>query len=195
MLCNMIFVCFCDERPCCTTQANMTTSNFLRQLQSAPDGYTFKSSPEQPAATLTREGKWLFHMDMHTQTRSLSLSLSLLSHTHTHTHTHTPLCFQSDIWRLISYDTISEWLYSPGQCRVIRCFSFTLSLPARWVIIKTLFPINTNFYILTNCLQPKFRKCWDVFLIWIKWKLKDFQITWANILFTIEHREHKCLKG
>ncbi len=27
-----------------------------------------------------------------------------------------------------------------------------------------------------------------------KWKLKWFQITWANILFTIEHREHnKCL--
>ncbi len=25
-------------------------------------------------------------------------------------------------------------------------------------------------------------------------KMKDFQITWANILFTIEHREHnKCL--
>jgi len=26
------------------------------------------------------------------------------------------------------------------------------------------------------------------FKIWIKCKLKDFQITWANILFTIEHR-------
>ncbi len=24
---------------------------------------------------------------------------------------------------------------------------------------------------------------------YIKWKLKDFQITWANISFTIEHRE------
>ncbi len=36
----------------------------------------------------------------------------------------------------------------------------------------------------------------DVFLIWIKFKLKDFQITWENhnILFTIEHIEHnKCL--
>ncbi len=34
------------------------------------------------------------------------------------------------------------------------------------------------------------------FLIWIKWKLKDFQITLANILFTMEHREHnKCLNG
>ncbi len=32
------------------------------------------------------------------------------------------------------------------------------------------------------------------YLIWIKWKLKEFQITWANILFTIEHRWHnKCL--
>ncbi len=29
--------------------------------------------------------------------------------------------------------------------------------------------------------------------IWIKWKLKEFQITWANILFTIEHRKQKCL--
>ncbi len=28
------------------------------------------------------------------------------------------------------------------------------------------------------------------FFFWIKWKLKDFQITWANILFTIEHREY-----
>ncbi len=26
------------------------------------------------------------------------------------------------------------------------------------------------------------------FKIWIKWKLKEFQIIWANILFTIEHR-------
>ncbi len=32
------------------------------------------------------------------------------------------------------------------------------------------------------------------FKIWIKLKLKDFQITWDIILFTIEHREHnKCL--
>ncbi len=29
-----------------------------------------------------------------------------------------------------------------------------------------------------------------------KMKTKDFQITWANILFTVEHREHnKCLNG
>ncbi len=42
--------------------------------------------------------------------------------------------------------------------------------------------------------QPEFWKCWDIFKIWIKLKLKDFQITWAYILFTIEHREHnKCL--
>ncbi len=37
---------------------------------------------------------------------------------------------------------------------------------------------------------------WYIKLIWIKWKLKEFQITWANILFTVEHREHnKCLNG
>ncbi len=27
------------------------------------------------------------------------------------------------------------------------------------------------------------------FFFLIKWKLKDFQITWANILFTIEQRK------
>ncbi len=32
------------------------------------------------------------------------------------------------------------------------------------------------------------------FFMQLKLKLKDFQITWANILFTIEHREHnECL--
>ncbi len=44
------------------------------------------------------------------------------------------------------------------------------------------------FFCFFLHLQPEFRKCWDVFKILIKWKLKDFQITWANILFTIEHR-------
>ncbi len=37
-------------------------------------------------------------------------------------------------------------------------------------------------------LQPEFRKCWDVCKILIKGKIKEFQITWANNLFTIEHR-------
>ncbi len=40
-------------------------------------------------------------------------------------------------------------------------------------------------------IQPKLRKCYDVFKVLIKWKLKEFQITSANILFTAEHREHK----
>ncbi len=31
------------------------------------------------------------------------------------------------------------------------------------------------------------------FCFFIKWKLKELQITWANILFTKEHREHTCL--
>ncbi len=31
------------------------------------------------------------------------------------------------------------------------------------------------------------------FFVWIKWKLKDFQITWANILFEIEYKEHKWI--
>ncbi len=35
-----------------------------------------------------------------------------------------------------------------------------------------------------------------IIIFGIKWKLKYFQITWANILFTIEHWEHnKCLNG
>ncbi len=47
---------------------------------------------------------------------------------------------------------------------------------------------------LPQFIQPEFRKCRDIFKMWIKWKLKVFQITWANILFTIERREHnKCL--
>ncbi len=37
-------------------------------------------------------------------------------------------------------------------------------------------------------VQAELRKYWDVFYIWMKWKLKAFQIKWANFLFTIEHR-------
>uniref|UniRef100_A0A8C1G4M9 Kinocilin n=1 Tax=Cyprinus carpio TaxID=7962 RepID=A0A8C1G4M9_CYPCA len=33
-------------------------------------------APEQPAATLTREGKWLFHMDAHTHTNPSASSLT-----------------------------------------------------------------------------------------------------------------------
>ncbi len=46
---------------------------------------------------------------------------------------------------------------------------------------------------MADDIQPEFRKCWDVFFFLYKMK-KDFQITWANILFTIEHKEHNnCL--
>jgi len=52
-------------------------------------------------------------------------------------------------------------------------------------------PITNDYtYVF---VQPEFQKCWDIFFILIKWKLKDVQITWTNILFTIEHRWHKCL--
>ncbi len=45
------------------------------------------------------------------------------------------------------------------------------------------------FLIYTNLLmQHESRKCWDIFKIEIKWKLKDFQLTWANMLFPIEHK-------
>ncbi len=48
--------------------------------------------------------------------------------------------------------------------------------------------------IATLNYNPNSRNVGTFFKIWIKWKLKDFQITWANILFTIEHIEHnKCL--
>ncbi len=41
-------------------------------------------------------------------------------------------------------------------------------------------------------VQPEFRICWDGFFY--KIKTKYFQVTWANILFTIEHIEHNtCL--
>ncbi len=47
-----------------------------------------------------------------------------------------------------------------------------------------------------NNYNPNSENVGTFFLIWIKWKLKDFKIIWANILFTIEHREHnKYLNG
>ncbi len=45
--------------------------------------------------------------------------------------------------------------------------------------------INRPNTTLHRILQPEFQKSWDVFL---NLKIKDFQITLANILFTIEHR-------
>ncbi len=59
-----------------------------------------------------------------------------------------------------------------------------------WLLLVTVWLKSWNGL---KQIQPEFRKCWDVFKIWIKWNLREFQITWANILFTIEHREHKCL--
>ncbi len=56
--------------------------------------------------------------------------------------------------------------------------------------------ITSASSLLFLVLQPGFWKCWDVFFIWIKWKLKDFRVTWAHISFTIGRREHyKCLNG
>ncbi len=42
-----------------------------------------------------------------------------------------------------------------------------------------------------NTLQPELWKCWDVVFFCF---LNKIQITWANILFTIEHREHNVFK-
>ncbi len=50
---------------------------------------------------------------------------------------------------------------------------------------------RTDFRQIYN---PNSRNVGTFLKTWIKLKLKDFQITWANIVFTIEHREHnKCL--
>ncbi len=62
------------------------------------------------------------------------------------------------------------------------------------IIIKIQINQMTNVFLCINQffqyleLNIEFRKCSDVFYIWIKWKLKEFQITWVSILFTIENR-------
>ncbi len=58
---------------------------------------------------------------------------------------------------------------------------------SRWLI-----QINAIIHLFKY--KPNSGNVGTFFKIWIKWRLKYFQITWANILFTIEHREHnKCL--
>ncbi len=55
--------------------------------------------------------------------------------------------------------------------------------------VKALF--ESDFKQIYN---PNSRNVGTFLKTWIKLQLKDFQITWANIVFTIEHREHnKCL--
>ncbi len=59
---------------------------------------------------------------------------------------------------------------------------------SRWLI-----QINAIIHLFKY--KPNSGNVGTFFKIWIKWRLKYFQITWANILFTIEHREHnKCFK-
>ncbi len=99
--------------------------------------------------------------------------------------------------RFILYLTKKMWLrheFTFNKKKLTKCEDFASSFQnttaCRWYV-KKYFLFITAFAML----QPEFQKCWDVFKIWVKWKLKDFQITWANILFTIEHREHnKCLR-
>ncbi len=51
-----------------------------------------------------------------------------------------------------------------------------------------------NSILMYNPNSGNVRSLGLVFFFFFLWKLKWFQITWANILFTIEHREHnKCL--
>ncbi len=68
-------------------------------------------------------------------------------------------------------------------------------------LIDSMHPISENVFIFVSirkiiCFHPNercnpnFRNVGTFFYIWMKWKLKNFEITWANILFTIEHREH-----
>ncbi len=57
--------------------------------------------------------------------------------------------------------------------------------------VKALF--ESDFRQIYN---PNSRNVGTFLKTWIKLKLKDFRITLANIVFTIEHREHnKCLNG
>ncbi len=50
-----------------------------------------------------------------------------------------------------------------------------------------IFTVHKEVYIDIYTRIPEMLGC---FIFVIKWKLKEFQITLANILFTIEHREH-----
>ncbi len=75
-----------------------------------------------------------------------------------------------------------NYIFSQFDSFLCGCISFL----GFYFLIPKIFSPKFKMYV-----QPEFRKCWDVFFFfWIKWKLKDFQITWAKILFTIEHNKY-----
>ncbi len=91
------------------------------------------------------------------------------------------LMLQEQNTRKVLIKQICWYLHKYSLNDFIEDFRSTLTLPLDQFYV----PFITG----TNNLQTNFRKCWDVFKIWIKWKLIFY-----NILFTIEHKEHnKCL--
>ncbi len=60
---------------------------------------------------------------------------------------------------------------------IVYCFIFLLIILFRYACYTTRIPEMLGHF----------------FFLHLNKKLKDFQITLANVLFTIEHREHKCL--
>ncbi len=81
---------------------------------------------------------------------------------------------KTDYWYLKCSYAITGINYILKYVKIENCKNSHHDILRRW-IVTTLIP-DFNFFF------------------WIKWTLKDFQITRVNILFTIEHREHnKCL--
>ncbi len=111
--------------------------------------------------------KWIYDQKQKRKVKKESRWISLLKFKY---------CFANVL--IISFQIFLLFLQQFG--------SKSVSLNIR--IVKAFFPLT-----FIN-IQTEFRKYWDIFQILLKWKLKDFQITWANILFTIEHREYNSFK-
>ncbi len=74
--------------------------------------------------------------------------------------------------------------------------SYSCDIADMYITIQTRMYECMNVCIYVSIYNPNSRSVGTFFKIWIKWQLKDFQITWANISFTIEHIEYnKCLNG
>ncbi len=143
--------------------------------------------------TLWREPSIVSH------TRNLLCISPIRAHTHTHRE-HTPGAVKV---QFLLEGLISVVLSRLEESAVHSLPHLHLSIhpsfyPSIYLSIVLSFYLSSilSIYLYSYLSIVRFWKCWDVFYIWIKWKLKDFQITWANILFIIEHREHnKCLNG
>ncbi len=95
------------------------------------------------------------------------------------------------------HKSISLLPYTYPEIRsAVNCKQFVilkLSLFLCWHFLLVLICPSVN-QLFTLFYTLNYGNVGTLFFFFIKWKLKDFQITWANILFTTEHREHnKCL--